>query len=211
MENRTIDFKKVYGDGNPEHRYIIIDRQYTHSRHPELTGRYWILRCKDHNMHFAREEGSKSVIKAASRHVLTHEKERKRRGQNKASPNKNSRNKTDQKKTFLASFEAFGVVVEGCSDELMRKNNDFVISSLSGNGPQSPGAARLQSERGAEASNPIVIPSEDEPESSTEYEAQPRPQAPNVVRQPPTASSLPSQPREGDISTTVKQGKWAPY
>ena len=190
-KNRTIDFETVYGNGNPKHKYIIIDRVYKHTRYPELKGRYWILRCKDHNTHFANKEGSKSVIKGAGSHLSKHDTKPKRP------------RKSDPKQEFLASFEAFGVLVKGCSKERMEMNNDFVMSSLAGERLSSPRGVPSQNESGAEASNPIVIPSEDELESSTEHETLPRPRGPDVVRQRPTWSS--------DMSTAVKQGERASY
>ncbi|CAG9994474.1 unnamed protein product [Clonostachys byssicola] len=124
----TIHFDDVYQDGQAEIKYTIYDREHSLTTDASVKGRWWILRCEQHNVNYAFGKGANRS--GPKRHLVKHEN---------CSPDCISTNR---------HIDVFGVLVVGCTAELAKKNNDDVEAAISnGYNPKAPGISESQSQR----------------------------------------------------------------
>lgn len=106
---KEMNFNDVYKDGEAEIKYTIHDEQF---KNP-ITGiesRFWILRCKEHELHFANPVTLYN-LKSALRHLTGG-----RHG--------------GQAGSKWAVLEAFGVAVRNCSLDKAEMNNAAVSKTI---------------------------------------------------------------------------------
>lgn len=114
VSSRHIDFHTIFGNGAAEHRYIILDWEYTISSDDgPISGRFWILRCDDCHTHYSCEhENGKDTISNALRH-----------SRSKIHGRQQSRERGNV-------LQCFGVVVDNCTVDDARQNNEAVIAAI---------------------------------------------------------------------------------
>ena len=107
-EPGTIAYNKVFQDGDAEIKYHIIEEEF---KNPvtNVEGGFWILRCDEHNLHYANSTGdSRWILAAASKHLI---KTHKLPGD------------------YKGVLKEFGVAVRGCSPGKAKDNNDSVVDA----------------------------------------------------------------------------------
>jgi hypothetical protein len=107
----TISFDDVYQDGQAEIKYTIIECEHSLTTDASVKGRWWILRCEEHVLHYAfAKRGNRS---GPTRHLL------QKHGEDSPDCETNRH------------IDVFGVLVLGCTAELAKKNNDDVEAAIS--------------------------------------------------------------------------------
>ncbi|RGP59535.1 hypothetical protein FSPOR_11292 [Fusarium sporotrichioides] len=94
LTNRTVKFDQVYQDGNAAFKYVI----------DKYKGRYYIVECKKHKMHFSTDE----AIKGARKHLQG----------KRHNPSRDGRGIL-----YAMAIAEFGTEVLGCTDDLKDLNN----------------------------------------------------------------------------------------
>ncbi|CAH0044912.1 unnamed protein product [Clonostachys solani] len=135
----TIPFEDVYQDGKAEIKYTIIECEHSLTTDASVKGRWWILRCEQHDRHFAFAKGG--IRSGPTKHLLKH---------TDCSPGcKTNRN-----------IDVFGVLVLECTAELAKRNNEDVEAAFAnGYDPKSvadPGLVTLRKRRKANSGNGAV-------------------------------------------------------
>lgn len=184
--DRITDFDKVYQDGDVYrngkalNKYTIVKQQYTHPRYPEITGKFWIFRCTDCDTHYSTRQGAGSVKYSARTHLKYHQSDKSN------DPNEES----------LKIFETLGVLVQDCSVEFMKKNNEAVAAAIREGYKPKHGTKRPK-KKGAKGQEVIHISSSDDEISDTDENEN------NSVVRPPAPIVLITDPQIGELYTVI--------
>ena len=109
LTEKTISFDTVYQGGNAQTKYKIV-------RYPKEFGKFYILKCDEHNKHFHRDP-----IIGAAKHLG-------------GAPHNLSRGHGN-------AIQKLGIAVLGCNEILMAKNNDAVEAALQAERGQANGTS----------------------------------------------------------------------
>ncbi|KAM7214402.1 hypothetical protein V8F06_010240 [Rhypophila decipiens] len=121
QDQEFIDYDEVFRNGNAKIKYNIVE-------FPKESGKWYILRCLEHNMHFFR-----GALQAGAKHLN--------------SGCHNGPRKQDR------AFEMFHVQVLNCDAAKAEKNN-LAVKEAAKSGYEYPRAARTRKARGAQRRRP---------------------------------------------------------